>query len=162
MIFREVQRFRQWWVWLLVLLVAGISWLGFIQQIVLKKPFGNNPAPDSVMLIILAVFGILFPYLFYSLKLITEVRYDGLSVKFFPLQFHSHKISYEEVKKYEIRTYSALKEYGGYGIRLGAKGKAYNVYGNKGMQFEFQDGKSLLVGTQRPQEFFSALTSVMR
>jgi hypothetical protein len=114
------------------------------------------------MIIILAVFGILFPFLFYSLKLITEVRYDGLFVKFFPLQFHSHIISYEDVKTYEIRTYSAFKEYGGYGIRLGTKGKAYNVYGNKGIQFEFQDGKRLLVGTQRPQEFISALSSVMR
>jgi len=161
-IFTEVQRFRQWWVWLLVLLVSGISWYGFIHQIVLKKPFGNNPAPDPVMIMIWVIFGIFFPGLFYSLKLVTEVRYDGLYVRFFPLQFHSHKISYEEIKNYEVRTYSALKENGGYGIRYGKKGKAYNVYGNKGIQFEFQDGKQLLVGTQRPEEFFSALATGMR
>lgn len=161
-IFTEVQRFRQWWVWLLVLLVAGVSWYGFIQQIVLKKPFGNNPAPDPVMIMIWVIFGLFFPAIFYSIKLVTEVRYDGLYVRFFPLQFHSHKISYGDIKNYEIRTYSALKEYGGYGIRLGTKGKAYNVYGNKGIQFEFQDGKQLLVGTQKPEEFFSALTSVVR
>lgn len=161
-IFREVQRFRQWWVWLLVLLVAGISWYGFIQQIVLKKPFGNNPAPDSIMIVIVAIFGILFPVLFYSLKLVTEVQYDGLYVRFFPLQFHAHKILFGDIKKYEIRTYSALKEYGGYGIRYGTKGKAYNVSGNKGIQLEFQDGKQLLVGTQRPEEFASALASVIR
>lgn len=161
-IFTEVQRFRQWWVWLLVLLVAGVSWYGFIQQIVLKKPFGNNPAPDPVMIMIWVIFGLFFPAIFYSIKLVTEVRYDGLYVRFFPLQFHSHKISYGDIKNYEIRTYSALKEYGGYGIRLGTKGKAYNVYGNKGIQFEFQDGKQLLVGTQKPEEFFSTLTSVVR
>jgi len=161
-IFTEVQRFRQWWVWLLVLLVAGVSWYGFIQQIVLKKPFGNNPAPDPVMIMIWVIFGLFFPVLFYSIKLVTEVRYDGLYIRFFPLQFHSHKISYPEVKNYEIRQYSSLKEYGGYGIRYGTKGKAYNVYGNKGIQFEFQDGKQLLVGTQKPEEFYSALTSVVR
>jgi hypothetical protein len=94
--------------------------------------------------------------------LVTEVRYDSLYVRYDPLQFHSHKISYGEIRKYEIRTYSALKEYGGYGIRNGKKGKAYNVFGNKGIQFEFKDGKQLLVGTQRPEEFFSALTSVVR
>jgi hypothetical protein len=146
----------------LVLLVAGVSWYGFIQQIVLKKPFGNNPAPDPVMIMIWVIFGLFFPAISYSIKLVTEVRYDGLYVRFFPLQFHSHKISYGDIKNYEIRTYSALKEYGGYGIRLGTKGKAYNVYGNKGIQFEFQDGKQLLVGTQKPEEFFSALTSVVR
>ena len=161
-VFREVQRFRQWWVLILVIFVAGMGWFGFVQQIVLKKPIGNNPAPDSVMIVIWAVFGILFPIMFYSLKLVTEVRSDGLHVLFFPLQFHTHKIAYEEIKKYEIRTYSAFKEYGGYGIRYGVKGKAYNVGGKKGIQFEFQDGKKLLIGTQKPEEFAQAIRSFVR
>jgi hypothetical protein len=160
--YTEVQRFRQWWVWLLVILIAGVSWYGFIQQIVLKKPFGSNPAPDPVMIMIWAIFGLFFPALFYSIKLVTEVRYDGLYVRFFPLQFHSNKISYEEIKDYEIRTYSALKEYGGYGIRLGKEGKAYNVYGNRGIQIEFLDGKRLLIGSQQPEQFLQALQSVAR
>lgn len=159
-IFKEVQRFRQWWVWLLVLFVAGMAWYGGVQQIVLKKPFGNNPAPDSVMIVIWAIFGVLFPVLFLSLKLVTDVRNDRLYVRLFPLQFHVHEISYAEIKTYEIRTYSAMKEYGGYGIRYGVKGKAYNVSGNKGIQFEFLDGKRLLIGTQRPEEFRQALESV--
>lgn len=161
-IFREVQRFRQWWVWLLVLFVAGMAWYGFVQQIVLKRPFGNNPAPDAVMIMIWVIFGVLFPAFFCSLKLVTEVRSDGLYVWFFPLQFHSHKISYTEVKTYEIHTYSAMKEYGGYGIRQGKKGKAYNVSGNRGIQFEFQDGKSMLIGSQKPEEFAQALRSFIR
>lgn len=160
-IFTEVQRFRQWWVWILVLFVGGIAWYGFIQQIVLKRPFGDNPAPDPVMIMIWVIFGIFFPVLFYSIKLVTEVRYDGLYVRFFPLQFHSHKISYAEIKNYEVRSYSAIKEYGGYGIRYGKQGKAYNVYGNRGVQFEFQDGKRLLIGSQRPDEFMQALASVV-
>lgn len=160
--FTEVQRFRQWWVWLLVLFVAGIAWYGAIQQIVLKQPFGNNPAPDAVMIMIWAIFGVFLPVLFYSLKLVTEVRYDGLYIRFFPLQFHSHKISYEEIKTYEIRTYSALKEYGGYGIRYGKNGKAYNISGNRGVQFEFLDGKRLLIGTQRPEELIQTLDTVSR
>jgi hypothetical protein len=159
-LFSETQRFRQWWVWILVLLVAGTAWYGFVQQIVLKKPFGNNPAPDPVMIMIWVIFGLFFPLLFYSIKLVTEVRYDALYVKYSPLQFHSKKIVYAEIQNYEIRQYSALKEYGGYGIRMGKEGKAYNVFGNKGIQFEFQDGKKLLIGTQRPEEFMQALRSV--
>ncbi len=159
-IFTEVQRFRQWWVLLLVLFVSGIAWYGFIQQIVLKKPFGNNPAPDAVMIMIWVIFGVLFPIFFYSLKLVTDVRNDGLYIRFFPLQFHSKKISFEEIKTYEIRTYSALKEYGGYGIRYGKNGKAYNISGKRGVQFEFLDGKRLLIGTQKPKELIQALDTV--
>ena len=103
-IYNEIQRFRQWWVWILVVFVTGMAWYGFVQQIVLKKPFGNNPAPDTVMIVIWAVFGVLFPVFFYSLKLVVDVRFDGLYVRFFPLQFHSYKISFEQIKTYEIRT----------------------------------------------------------
>lgn len=162
MIFREIQRFCQIWVWLLVFLVVGMAWYGFIQQIVFKKPFGNNPAPDSIMIVILSLFGILLPLFFYHLKLVTEVRSDGVYVMFFPLQFHSRRIAFDDIKNHKIRTYSALKEYGGYGIRFGSKGKAYNVYGDKGIQFEFRDGTLLLIGTQRPEEFASALNSFIR
>jgi hypothetical protein len=161
-IFHEVQRFRQWWVWLLLLIIATVAWYGGIQQIVLGKPFGSHPAPDAVMIMIWVIFGVFFPLLFYSMRLVTEVRYDGLYIRYFPLQFHRQKIAFEEIKKYEIRTYSAMKEYGGYGIRYGKNGKAYNVSGNRGIQFEFQDGKHLLVGSQRPEEFASALASVIR
>jgi hypothetical protein len=139
------------------LFVSGIAWYGFIQQIILKKPFGNNPAPDAVMIMIWVIFGVLFPIFFYSLKLVTDVRNDGLYIRFFPLQFHSKKISFEEIKTYEIRTYSALKEYGGYGIRYGKNGKAYNISGKRGVQFEFLDGKRLLIGTQKPEELIQAL-----
>jgi len=157
--FREIQKFRQLWVWILVMFVGAIAWYGGVQQIVLKKPFGNNPAPDAIMIMLWVIFGGLFPVFFFSLKLVTEVRSDGLYIRFFPLLFHEHKISFEEIKSYEIRTYSAMKEYGGYGIRYGKNGKAYNISGNRGVQFEFLDGKRLMVGSQRSEEFIMAFES---
>jgi hypothetical protein len=39
-------------------------------------------------------------------------------------------------------------EYGGWGIKYGKMGKAYNVSGNRGVQLEFTDGKRLLIGSQ--------------
>jgi len=48
-------------VWQLVALVAGIAWYGTIVQLIYKKPFGSNPAPDSLMLIIWVIFGIGLP-----------------------------------------------------------------------------------------------------
>ena len=159
-VFQEVQRFRQWWVWLIVLFVGGIAWYGGVQQIVLKKPFGNNPAPDGIMIMLWVIFGLLFPLFFLSLKLVTEVRSDGLVIRFSPLLFHAHRISYDKIRSFEIRTYSAIKEYGGYGIRLGKNGKAYNISGNKGVQLEFHEGKPLLIGSQRSEELVSALESV--
>jgi hypothetical protein len=99
-------------------------------------------------------------YIFYILRLETEVRYDGLYVRFYPLT--SKTINFTEIVYCEARTYHPIKEYGGWGIRYGWKrGKAYNVSGNRGVQLEFQNGKKLLIGSQRPEELAQAIKERM-
>jgi hypothetical protein len=159
-IFREVQRFSQVWIWALVLLVAGIAWFGFIRQIIFKQQFGNNPAPDSVMIIIWILFGMGLPAFFHSLKLITEVRENGLYIKFFLLHRRFQKFDFHNLNSYEVTTYSPLKEYGGWGIRYGTKGKAYNVKGNKGLLLNLKNGSNTLIGSQKPELLFEALEKV--
>ena len=127
MLYREVQHFRQPLLWALLLAIAGLCIYGAVQQLILGKPFGSNPAPDTGMIIIVIVFGAGFPLLFYVMNLTTEVRSDGLYYRFFPFHLSFHKIPLEDLKTYEVRTYSALREYGGWGIRWGLNGKAYNV-----------------------------------
>ena len=59
--FLEVQRFRQWW---MLVLLAGIflasAWAA-VQQVILGVPWGDNPAPDGWVVIIAAVFGVGLP-----------------------------------------------------------------------------------------------------
>jgi hypothetical protein len=66
-----------------------------------------------------------------------------------------------ELSKYEIRTYQPIREYGGWGIRYGSSGKAYNISGNTGMQLELKDGTRILLGTQKPEEFLKAVDLVV-
>ena len=155
--FREEQKFQQVWVWLIVLGIAALVWYSAIQQIVLRRPFGDRPAPDTLLIIFWLLFGIGLPLLMLSAKLVTEVRSDGIYIRFVPFHFSFHKIPLEEVKSFEVRKYNALREYGGWGIRYGPQGKAYNVGGNRGMQLELADGKRVLIGSQRPEEFLAAL-----
>ena len=155
--YREIQRFRQLWLWILILSIAAITLWGMIQQLFLGKPFGNNPAPDIVLVIIVVIFGFGFPYVFYKMNLTTEVRSDGIYYRFFPFHFSFHKIKLEDLVKYEARTYNPIRDYGGWGIRWGSKGKAYNVSGKRGVNLEFSDGKQLLIGSQKPEEFVEAL-----
>jgi len=53
--FYEVQRFRQPWLMILVVGLAGLSWYAFITQILHKKAFGSNPAPDAIVWMIWAI-----------------------------------------------------------------------------------------------------------
>jgi hypothetical protein len=155
--YREVQRFRQPWLWLLIAGIFGVTVWSFVQQIVLGSPFGQNPAPDTVMMVIALVFGIAFPVLFLVGNLTVEVRGDGLYYRFFPFHWSSHRISAETLAKYEVQTYRPIRDYGGWGIRYGRSGKAYNVSGNRGVMLELSDGSRLLIGSQKPEELVNAI-----
>ena len=84
----------------------------------------------------------------------------NLSLRFFPFHLSFHKIKLEDLVKYEVRTYNPIRDYGGWGIRWGSKGKAYNVSGNRGVYLEYSDGKKLLIGSQKPEKFAEALDLV--
>jgi hypothetical protein len=146
---REVQK-APWYFFVPIILVTGLIWYGFIQQIVFDIPFGTNPASDTEIWILLGVLGILLPIFFLSIKLTTEVQEDGIYVRFSP--FVSRFLPYKDIKQVEACTYNPLS-YGGWGIRWSPKkGWAYNMRGNKGVLIELKNGKQLLIGSEKPEE----------
>lgn len=155
--FKEEQRFRQLWLWVFVILACTIPWVGMILQVMLGHKFGNNPEPDWLIILMWLVFGIGFPIFFYSLRLITEVQKDGIYLRFFPFHRKFKIYRYEEIESYTAREYKPIREYGGWGIRYVIGGIAYNVYGNKGLQLVLKNKKKILVGTQKPEEFYQAI-----
>lgn len=165
--FFEEQRFRQKWLWIILLLsilfITIFFAYGIVRQIILGQPWGDRPMSD-IALIIVGLFSIILmggmTYLFYTLKLITEVRNDCIHIRYFPTS--QQRIPFHNIKKCEVRRYSPIREYGGWGIRYGRKGKAYNVSGNRGVQLELFQGKNLLIGSQRPEELFQAINGLLK
>lgn len=156
--FREEQPFRQWWLWVLLAGVTLVFVYGVIQQLILKIPFGDNPAPDWILLVS-GLIPVSMMILFYNTKLVTEVRNDGIYYKFAPYQWKFKRIAWDEIEKAEVRKYRPIPEFGGWGFRhstLG-KGRAVNVSGNVGLQLIFKNGKKLLIGTQKEYELIKAL-----
>lgn len=156
-LYSESQYFRQLWLWILLLGIAALSIWSMVQQLIFGKDFGNNPAPDAVLIVIAIVFGFGFLVIFYKMNLTTQVRSDGIYYRFFPFHLSFHKIELGDISECEVRNYSALKDYGGWGIRYGRKGKAYNVSGNRGVQLTFLKGNKLLFGSQKPEGFSAAI-----
>jgi hypothetical protein len=60
------------------------------------------------------------------------------------------------------RVYRPIREYGGWGIRIGMAKKAYNVSGNRGVELEFEGGRKLLIGSSKPDQLASAIESIRR
>ncbi len=148
-LFIENQRFRQPWIWVVLIGILLLTLWGFIQQVVLGIPWGNNPGSDTVVILsTLIPISLIFLFGFMSLK--TEVTNEEIRIAFFP--FISRRYQWEDIEKAYIRRYKPLAEYGGWGIRFGPKGKAYNVSGNMGLQLVLKNGKRILIGTQLPDE----------
>ncbi|WP_411967720.1 DUF6141 family protein [Haloferax sp. YSSS75] len=142
--FREVQRFRQPWLWgllggiaLLMLFAAPISWGG--------------------LAVVGAVAGLV-----YSLRLQTEVRADGIYLKMWPLHWSFRRIPYAEIERYESKQYRPLRDFGGWGIRWTPGKLAYNVSGNRGVWLERTNGRAVLVGSQHPDEFVRAIDEAVQ
>ena len=157
-IFRERQRFRQVWLWVMILGVAAMFWAGFVYQVLLGGAFGNRPVSDVQLAIVAALVGVGLPWFFYKMSLVTEVVPGELRVRFWPFHLKPVTINLHELRDYEQVRYSPIMDYGGWGIRWGFKGKAYNVYGNQGVKLYFYNKDSLLIGSQKPDELLAAIT----
>jgi hypothetical protein len=159
--FHEVQRFRQVLVWVLLGFIALLVWHNFIQQILLGAPMGSNPASDGVLVVLWVVFGIGFPVWFYLMKLETRVSDGVLCFRFFPLHPRWKKIPADQIAGAMAITFRPFREYGGWGIRLGRRGIAYTVSGDRGVIIRLKSGKSFVLGSQRAEELEVILRKMM-
>jgi hypothetical protein len=161
-IYREAQRFRQVWIWVIVLAIVGLEWYSAVRQLLLHRPVDTNSMPDITTAIFWFIFGIGLPALLFFSQLITEVRDDGIYIRFSPFHMTFRRIAFTEVKQCKVRTYNPIREYGGWGIRVRRKGKAYNVSGDRGVQIELLNGDRLLIGSQRAEELWRAIPEKYR
>jgi hypothetical protein len=107
------------------------------------------------------IFGLGLPLFLLSLSLTTEVRIDALYYRYFPFNLSFRRLGAESIREFEVRTYSPVREYGGWGIRWGQGGMAYNVWGNQGVDLVLSDGRRKLIGSQRPEDLAQALKKVL-
>ncbi|SFG86400.1 DUF6141 family protein [Pontibacter chinhatensis] len=161
-LYREQQHFRQFWLWVVVLGVASIFWVGFVYQVLLGGQYGNRPVSDVQLSILFVLVGLGLPYFFYRMSLTTEVRPGVVQVRFWPFHVKPREIPLHLVRDYEQVVYNPIGDYGGWGIRWGFKGKAYNMSGNEGVKLYFYNRKPLLIGSQRADELFRALTEAKK
>jgi hypothetical protein len=160
-LFKESQKFKQWWLWLILIGLNLLLIYGTISQVFMGLPFGNNPMSNAGIIVVTGV--ILFStVLFLNFRLDTIIKSDGIYVRFFPIQMKYKHYHWKELTKSYVRKYSPITEYGGWGLRLGfgGQGTAFNTSGNRGLQLEFTNNKKLLIGTNKPEELTETLIKI--
>lgn len=111
------------------------------------------------VLIFSVVFVVVAPLLLFA-SLHLRIEKEGLLIRYFPFHLKPFLINWTEVDRIELRKYSPLREYGGWGLKGTKLNRAYNVAGDMGLQIYLKDGKKILVGTSNPKKLEVALLEI--
>ncbi len=113
-------------------------------------------APDGPWRSSSCIIGVGIPLLFALARLRVEVLADRVEIRYRP--FIARTIRLDDVVAAESVTYHPLREYGGWGIKGWSRRKvAYNVRGDRGALLMLADGRTVLIGSQRPDELAAAI-----
>lgn len=141
--FKEKQRFTQWWLWLILIIMSLIPLYPLLEWLF----FGRKPEDSILSLVIPFVFFLGITILLASMRLVTEINAQGIRMHFSP--FVSKNIAWDDIRSIQVINYGFI---GGWGIRLWTDyGTVYNTRGNKGMAIVLKDGKKFLIGTQKEE-----------
>ncbi|MCX6147195.1 MAG: hypothetical protein NTW25_08090 [Candidatus Kapabacteria bacterium] len=155
--FKESQRINQLWLRLLLGLftvVITIAMYNGIMQAYLAKDIN---LVFALLGIAMLEFGIVALVVF--TKLYTEIDEKGIKVQMKPFHLKPKFFTWDEIELISVRKYRPLAEFGGWGLRIGLNGTAYNIKGNMGLQIVFKNKKMLLIGTQLADELSQFLVS---
>jgi len=148
-LYHEVQRFRQWWFWLIIIVTVGIGVTNTLMT-----------ASDDKCLYGIILIPVVVLLLLFSMNLETKITEVGVDVKSFPLMMRGRHYAWSDIVKAYTREYAPIKEYGGWGIKGSYQSRAFNVSGKQGLQLELKDGRYVLIGTQKPSEIDAILKSI--
>lgn len=159
-VFIEEQKFTQPLVFIglsiaiIVTIVSNIAKWETILQSSLGEKFGALIGLITIFLVIL---------LFINLKLKTRIDEKGIYYQFYPFHRSYKLIAWKNISNTYMRKYDAVLEYGGWGIKFNffkkKRGKSYTTKGNIGLQLELNNGKKILIGTQKKEELQRVLNT---
>jgi len=160
--YQEYQKIRSWWVQIPVIISSIFCIYICLQQILFNQSLTDNTITDIFVVLIIFIIGIGIPAFVHLVRLETKIQNNNLTIKFWP--FHLKPVIFQiiHIKNAEAITYNPIKDYGGWGIRYGVKGKAYNLNGNKGVLLTFKNDQVVLIGSQNHEKLCATITDVIK
>lgn len=166
----EHQSFRQLtWVWAIVIPVAFLSsvsiFYGFYQQIVLGKPWGNQPMSDTGLII--AVIGIsaleiLIIWMVASLTLTIEVTSEEFRYKFFAYFTRWSVLTTNQIASYSLEKWSFWKGRGlGYHQDIFSKTVRIIIKPSYILRIATQDGRTIIMSIENREAMERAMQKLM-
>lgn len=166
-LYNEEQKHSTPWIFLVIFPVIAMIIFFAKYNDWQEGSFDINETDDILGLLILG--GVMFimmiglTILFYSMKLTTQIKSGGISIKYHPLMRKEQFYPKAQIEKYEIRKFNPKREYGGHGAKKGKRksGKSYTVSGRLGLQLYLTSEDKVLIGTKRKEAIKFAMEKMM-
>ncbi len=154
-LFGEVQRFRETWVWIAIL-VSSLLPLILVAVLGFAGKMGSKH--DAAIRFVIVLFTCAIPnMLFYWTNLETVLTDEGVYYRWMPFFKRYCVITWPEVRDVMVRKYPYLN----YGYHWSYRyGKVHKVGGSQGVQFILRDNKKVWLGTRRLQALQYAIEQV--
>ena len=157
--FEERQRPRLGRAWPIGLaVVAAVSLIACVVLFRLTQNALIRAAAGMIVLAAVAAFVV--PYVLLS-ALMTRVDGEGLHVRLGPMPWKTFRAG--EIASVELSTYDAMREFGGWGVRVGIGGQddSYTIGGARGVRLTLRNGRRVLVGSDDPDSLATAVRSLL-
>lgn len=149
--FHEEQRFE--WYFTTIFCVPAL----IVGYALYRQATHQSSMPASLIwpaFIVSVVVAIWFAFL----KLVTEVRDEGLYVDFIWL-WPERTIPWDQIRNVDLRTYRPIRDFGGWGVRWAARGIVYHARGHRGVRLILASGERILIGSAKPEELAGAIAA---
>lgn len=148
--FHEEQRFAWFWTAMFCVPALIVGYGGY------RQVYLNQALVSGALLWPAFAVGLVVSVWFLRLKLVTEVREEGLFICFVWL-WPERTIPWDQIRSVETRTYRPIRDFGGYGVRWATRGIVYHARGNQGVRLVLASGERVLIGSHRSGELAHAI-----
>jgi hypothetical protein len=129
-------------------ILTGLLLAAFVFNLIYQKGTFTGVTGALCIGFIVSALGIVVT----NTKMVTQIRDDGIYVRFPPFQNGYQKFLWKDIRQVYIRRYNAVNEYMGWGIKTGPMGKGYTVAGEMGIQIVLKNNYKILIGTQQSEK----------
>lgn len=144
-LFSETQQFTKPSVSNFIKVLMGVVFITLIISLVVQK--GRMTDYNRLLIILLPL--LLVINIILGSKLITQIRTDGIYVRFPPWQPKFSIYNWADIAEIFVRDYGAMREFMGWGIRYAPGKMGYIVAGTSCIEIVFKNGNKVIVTTQR-------------